>query len=80
MYLLIKNSRVYKAPDEPTDNIEIVNAFGRRWEVLTHSEEDKYLASIWDREYRYKKLKNEAFKDGLYRLVTKGKFKIVFPL
>lgn len=69
MYLLIRKNRLYKEVGTDTDNLEIFLAFGRRWETLTHSKEDKDLASIWDRESRYMKLKKKEIKDGLYRIL-----------
>lgn len=66
MYLIIKKNRLYKETEKNSDNIETFFAFGRKWETLTHSEEDKDLSSIWDRESRYMKLKKKKIKDGLY--------------
>ena len=80
MYLLIKKGRLYKESKKNTSNIEALGAFGRKWETITHSKEDKELSSIWDRESRYMLLKKSRFGDGLYYLLSGGKFRLILPV
>lgn len=79
MYLIIKNTRLFREVSEDSPKIDSLLAFGREWEPPTHSDGDEELISVWNREYRYSKIKNKPIVDGLYKLKSGGKLLLLVP-